>query len=166
MVDLISSNNRMRVDWSRLNKKETEEAKEHYRSARRQNRTILNTHGQPIDSFKADLETFIIAETQLDSDQFALHVLDESGDRRLIWRLSDPDEIKEAQEIFNQYIQKGWKAYGVNDDGSRSRRIREFDATSEELVFDDKSGGTVREKFQSFVGKFREVKMLPRTRPG
>lgn len=156
---------RLRIDWDKTNKKQVEEAKIHYLKAKKEGRQILTESGKEVLAFRSDFETLIVTEKKLDTDQFALHILDETGDRRLIWNASCPDEIKEAQDTFNKYIKKGWKAYGVREDGKRSNRIRKFDPSTEEVFFDDKPN-SIGERFTAFVEKFKEVKMLPSTRPG
>jgi hypothetical protein len=153
------ANSRILLDWDRRSRKQIEEAKEVYRQARREGRLILDRDENPVTAFRSDHETLIIAETELDAEQFAIHVLDKTGDRRLIWNSNRPEEVDEAKKLFEEYVKKGWKAYGVRKDGSKSFRVRAFNAESEEVYFDDKKE-SVGTKFKDFIAAFREVKML------
>lgn len=156
----------IKVEWNRNNLKEVEEAKTLYRKARAENREIVDLVGAPITAFRAYLESFLIKEISLRADQFSMRILDETGDRRLIWNATDPAQVKDAATLFNEYIQKGWKAYMVDDSGKQGRRVYGFDADNQELLFDEKSN---REKLAAFVAKessMRKMTLLPKTRPG
>lgn len=159
------NNHNLRFEWDRTNRKEIEEAKTFYRKAKAEGRRVVDQDGNIVNAFRSDLETLVVIGTELEANQFALHLLDETGDRRLIWRADSDPEVAEAAKLFDQYIKKGWKAYGIHSDGSKSQRIRRFDPRSQEIFFDDKpeSLGTTLKKF---IGSFKEVKMIPKTRPG
>lgn len=161
------NNGTLRFEWDRRDRKQIEEAKTFYRQAKANGRRVVDQDGTPILAFRSDLETIVVVETELAPGQFAVHVLDKTGDRRLIWNARQPDEIQEASKLFDEYIKKGWKAYGTRPDGTKSRRIRSFDAVSQEIFFDDKPDKTsIGTKLKEFVASFKEVKMIPKSRPG
>jgi hypothetical protein len=157
----------MRIEWDVTNKKEVEEAKSYYRVARQAGRRIVDLEDRPITSFKPALLGIIIKDTELSDSQFAMRIFDKTGDRRLIWDSKDPKQIKEAAKLFNEYLDKGWKAYAVDEKGKRAQRIYGFDAVTEELFFDEQKK-SLKEKLSSFVATFKvkEMKLLPKTHPG
>jgi hypothetical protein len=151
------------VEWDDDNKKEIEEAKSIYQKAREQNREIEDLFGNMVEYFRPSLKGFRIKGQRLKPHQFSMRILNEKGDETLIWDSRDPDEVKEAAKIFNKYIEKGWRAFATDIEGNRSRRIRAFDAEKEEVIFEEDN---TKEKLQKFVGKFSEIKVLPKTYPG
>lgn len=154
----------MRITWDEKDKRQIEEAKTHYIRARKEGRKIVAEDGVTrIEAFRSYLGAFIIAERELSLDEFSFRIFDETGDRRIIWNSQDPREIKEAMKLFQQYMDKGWKAYGINSRGERSRRINRFDAGSEEVIFDEK---TTAQKLAKFVETHKRVDVVPRTYPG
>ncbi len=159
------SNHTMRIDWDRNDRGQTEDAKTYYRQARLVGRRITNADGQDVTAFRSDLETIVICETALQDNQFAMHILDETGDRRLIWRADRPEEVQEAAELFDKYVKKGWKPYGIRADGTKSRRVRHFNPISQEIFFEEKPE-SIGTKLKDFVSSFKEVRMLPKTTPG
>lgn len=161
------NNHTLRFEWDRRDRHQIEEAKTFYRKAKREGRRVIDQDGNPVTVFRSDLEALVVVETELKPDEFAVHVLDETGDRRLIWNAEKPEEIEEASKLFGEYIKRGWKAYGTRPDGTKSRRIRFFDPVSQEIFFDDKPDRTsLGTKLKDFVASFKEVKMIPKSRPG
>lgn len=177
----------MRIEWDSTCKKEIEEAKTLYRQAKLAGREVVDLEGRAIESFRSYFKGMIIKEIALLPTEFAMRIFDETGDRRLIWNATDPAQVKDAATLFDEYVKKGWKAYAIRDDGSRGRRIREFDAVKQELVVDDESTNdklkafsdkvkaevkdapppkTMRQGLNDFVKSFKQIKMLPRTYPG
>jgi hypothetical protein len=161
------SNNAMRIEWDIASKREVEEAKSFYRAARQEGRKIVDLNNNPITAFKPALLGIIITDTELTESQFAMRIHDKTGDRRLIWDAKDPKQITEAGKLFNEYIDKGWKAYMIDEKGKRSQRIYGFDAQNQELFFDEQKV-SLKQKLSAFVGSFkgREMKLLPKTYPG
>lgn len=159
------SNHTMRIEWDGSDRRQTEDAKTYYRQARMEGRRIQNHKGEDVTAFRSDLETIVICETALKDNEFAMHILDETGDRRLIWRADRPEEVQEAAELFDKYVKKGWKPYGIRADGTRSNRVRHFNPTSQEIFFEEKPE-SIGTKLKDFVASFKEVRMLPKTTPG
>jgi len=175
------NNSAMRVEWDPSNRKETEEAKSKYIDARRRGRQIfLIDKERSAECFRETNGGFIIQAKELGETEFAARIFDENGDRRIIWDRNDPLQMKEASELFYDYIKRGWKCYGTDRHGNKSKRIQAFDPGKQEIIFDEtstseklekfakkfKSALSIPQKLQKFVETFKEVKLLPRTYPG
>lgn len=65
-----------------------------------------------------------------------LHVQDHTGDSRIMWDPSRPDEVDVARASFDAAKEKGMLAYSVdaNDVNKRGEVVREFDATAGKLI--------------------------------
>jgi hypothetical protein len=61
-------------------------------------------------------------------------VLDRTGDSRLQWKKTDPDEIAAALARFNELKGKGYAAFKVDDTGRKGEQITAFDSTAERLI--------------------------------
>jgi hypothetical protein len=175
----------LRVDWGE-NRKEIEEAKQLYIQARKEGRLIVSVDDKtmPIEHFKPSLYGFVVKETELSETQFACQVIDETGDRRLIWDIRFPDQVKEAAKIFADYIAKGWRGYAVDTTGKQRRRIRQFNAETEEVLFEEISVTDIvatfaekakpvqpptiqkTDKLKSFIKHFNKTILAPSTYPG
>lgn len=180
------NNSQMRVEWDEKNSKQIEEAKTLYRKARQEHRTIVDLDGKIVTQFRPWMKGFMIQEMELSATEFSMRIFDETGDQRLIWNAADPDQVKEAAKIFQDYITKGWKAYAVDHTGKRGKRIIGFSDALEELYFDETPSAQKLEKFANtfkdfdapeekrnksekladFVKQFKQIKLLPKTYPG
>lgn len=157
-------NSSLRVEFGTARLKEVDEAKKKYLKAKREGRQILHIETlKPVDKFPLQDGGFVIAETVVPEGHLAGHFIDDTGDRRIIWNMRDPDDVREALAEFNKYLAKGWKPYAIDRQGNKGVRIFSFDAQKEEVVFEDK---TTREKLSKFVERFKEIKAFPKTRPG
>jgi plasmid stabilization system protein ParE len=175
----------MIIEWDTADKREVEAAKEYYRKARAEGRTITDLNGDTIFHFRPSSCGFIIKEKELNDAQFAVRVFDESGDRRIIWNMHDPEQLREAAKLFKEYLAKGWRAYAVDETGKSKRRIVEFSSDNEEILFKDIAVSdiaanfgdkiqketeaeivTKAEKIANFLSSFRNTKLVPRTYPG
>lgn len=64
-----------------------------------------------------------------------MHVMDPTGDTKIIWDKDNPDEVANARRTFEDLVtNKRFTAYRVDDTGDRSAVIREFDPTAEKLI--------------------------------
>jgi len=178
------NNSALRIEWDDNDKRQIEEAKTHYRKARSEGRLIVDLEDKAIETFKPNLLAFIIKQKELNEDEFACRIFDETGDRRVIWDMLDPKQVKEAANLFNTYLDKGWRAYTVDDSGLTRRRIHKFDLENEEVVFEEKPITQIisdfvsavkkeikeiplkKEKIEKFVKGFKDTKLVPRTYPG
>lgn len=65
-----------------------------------------------------------------------------SGHDRLVWDAADPQQVKEAIAKFDEYIDKGYVAYLVDEDGTKSEIItkaswrRKSVRQQEEILFE------------------------------
>jgi hypothetical protein len=153
------------VSWEPRNRKEVDEAKSIYITARSQNRRIVDSEGKAVELFDPELGEIQILETELKENEIAARIIDETGDRRLIWDSRDPAQIQECESEFNKYLAKGWKAYAIDRNGKKGRRVYAFDFAKEEIYFDDKK--TIKERLSTFVKEFGgNFQVLPKTTPG
>jgi hypothetical protein len=60
--------------------------------------------------------------------------MNHEGDKRIMWDSSAHDEIKEAEETFNEYKKKGYLAYRVNKKGDQGSVIDAFDPSAERII--------------------------------
>lgn len=63
-----------------------------------------------------------------------LHVMDRSGDTKVIWSAQNPDEVDNAKATFDRLKAKGFLAYTVNSDGTKGQVIKKFDKTAERII--------------------------------
>lgn len=153
------------MQWDTDNKKDIEQAKDIFRTAKYQNRLLENDKGDVIEHF-ADVVNRgyfrIRAFTPERETIVSLRIINEKGDETIFWDAVDKQQVKEAADKFTDYLGKGWKAYAVTDAGKKHRRIFEFNAEFEEITFEE----GFKTKLQDFVKSFKTVKMLPKTYPG
>lgn len=177
-------NSAIRIMWDDNDRKQVEDAKVQYQAARKAGRRITDINGKAIDTFKPSFLELIIQEKELKENELAVRVFDETGDRRLIWDMSDQDQVKDAAKLFNEYLAKGWRGYTVDASGATRRRIHKFDIDQQEIVFEEKEFKSIiadftsaikneikevamkTEKIASFVKCFSETKLVPKTFPG
>lgn len=179
----------LRIEWDDSNIKEIEEAKTKYREAKQCGRVITLDSGERVESFRSYYKCIIIKESEMTETQFSGRFHDETGDRRLIWDAAIPEEIQEAAKLFDEYLERGWRAYTVTKDGRRGKRIYGFDPNTMEVFFDEKTLKEKMNKFvedttknmrqsavqsiaqkkdalKSFVEAMKSTKIIPRTYPG
>ena len=180
-------NANINVGWDPDNFKQVNEAKKAYLQARKEGRNVVDMDGKTIERFSPTLGFIMIKEPDLKAEELFMRIFDKTGDRRLIWNSTDPDQIKEAKALFDEYLAKGWKPYAITRGGGKGYRIYEWDLNKEELVIDDRSveekmkkfaetvksekkveedPRTIKQKLSAFVERFKEVKIMPRTFPG
>lgn len=63
-----------------------------------------------------------------------LCVIDQTGDTKIMWDHSRPDEVTNAKETFDRLRKKGYLAYAVNADGKPGVVVTEFDPRLEKLI--------------------------------
>ena len=66
--------------------------------------------------------------------QHILHVLDKTGDTKLIWSADNDDEIENARQTFKNLKSKGFVAHAVNSRGQKGEILQEFDRTAEKII--------------------------------
>lgn len=70
-----------------------------------------------------------------------MHIMDRSGDTRIMWDPERPGEVEAAREQFNKLTRRrseggqGYTAYKVNpEDASKGEVVREFDPHAGKLI--------------------------------
>ncbi len=63
-----------------------------------------------------------------------LCVMDHTGDTKLLWDRTRPDEVDAARDTFTNLRKKGYLAYKVKTDGGQGEVITEFDPTAEKII--------------------------------
>lgn len=63
-----------------------------------------------------------------------LHVMDRTGDTKVMWSADNPDEVEAAQATFDKLKKKGYLAYSVKDNGDKGEVIRKFDKTAGRII--------------------------------
>ncbi len=63
-----------------------------------------------------------------------MHVLDGTGDTKIVWDNKNADEVDNAEEQFKKWQKKGYLAYTVKKDGSKGEVMRKFDKDAEAII--------------------------------
>lgn len=74
-------------------------------------------------------------ELQLLPTQGVMHNPDVTGDTKIIWDRSKPDEIAAAEAVFDKLTSKGYAAYAVKKDGEKDKQLVKFDPNVEKIIF-------------------------------
>jgi hypothetical protein len=82
----------------------------------------------------SSLAAAIDAPTNLPPGSGMLHILDNTGDTKIIWDSKNEDEVENAKEQFDRLKKKGFLAFSVNKDGSKNKQIHEFDPDAEKII--------------------------------
>jgi hypothetical protein len=63
-----------------------------------------------------------------------LHIMDRTGDTKVMWSADNPDEVKAAKKTFDTLRKKGFMAYTVQKGGGKGEVLTEFDKTAERII--------------------------------
>lgn len=63
-----------------------------------------------------------------------MHVMDESGDTKIIWDSKNEDEVEAAKKQFDALKKKGYLAYSVKKDGEKGEVMNEWDPDVERVI--------------------------------
>lgn len=161
------SPNGILVSWDPTSNREIEDAKTIYRAGRSEGREIQDLSGSPVAHFDPATGFFRVGPESKEDETHQATIIDESGDRIVTWDATDSEETKEALELVNSYLAKGWKAYSVSRKGLR-RRVLTIDPKMEEVILADPADlqASWRAKFKDFFREFKKTTVAPRTRPG
>ena len=121
-----------RLVWDSKNLKQIDEAKSKIRQYRAKGYQIVKADGSPLIRFHPSIEEVIVKFKK--TTQRMMKILNNTGDDRIIWDKDDGQEAKEAKAKFEELIKKGYKAYSVDVNGQKNRRIEEFDVDAEEIL--------------------------------
>ena len=61
-------------------------------------------------------------------------VMDGTGDTKVMWDPTNPDEVENARRTFNDLKKKGFDAFKVGEKGAAGDRIDEFDSTAGRII--------------------------------
>jgi hypothetical protein len=115
------------ITWDPNVKAETKEARSEIGRFRRLGFTLVSDKDG-----EAKLEAPAPAEYQI-----IYRVLSANGDDRLVWDRKDPDQVVEARTKFEEYIEKGYRAYVCRRDGSKGSQLNSFDALLQEVIMEE-----------------------------
>lgn len=68
------------------------------------------------------------------NEQGVILVLNESGDFRVTWNRKNEAEVKNAKEMFDSMIGKGFTAFSVGKLGKKSKKITEFNPKMNKIL--------------------------------
>lgn len=63
-------------------------------------------------------------------------VLSDNGDDRLVWDRRNQAEVDEAKVKYQEYMDKGYKAYVCRRDGKKGSKLESFDALLQEVIME------------------------------
>ena len=63
-----------------------------------------------------------------------LKVLDMSGDTKHIWDSEKDDEVEAMETLFEELTEKGYKAFKVDKDGDKGKKMKKFDPSAEKMI--------------------------------
>lgn len=86
-----------------------------------------------------EMEFFVSSQPKIDeiiseTPKSLMHILDESGDLKVIWDSKNVDEVAAARDQFNNLLKKGFLAFSVKQNGEAKEQIHEFDPDAEKLI--------------------------------
>jgi len=121
-----------RIVWDKNSLKQIDEAKERIMNLKRRGYKILLNDGKPMERFRPYFEEVVVKATKIGKK--VLKILCEEGDKRLTWDKERGKEAKEAKKEFLDCLKKDYKAYSVDVNGKKNKRIYEFDVDAEEIL--------------------------------
>jgi len=71
-----------------------------------------------------------------------LRILGPSGDTRVAWNPTAPDEVEDVRRRFDEIISEGYLVFELDDTTKEGRQVRTFDPRSKQLrAFRPLAGG-------------------------
>lgn len=64
-----------------------------------------------------------------------MHIMDSTGDTKVMWNPRDADEVKNAEETFDRLRGRGFRAFRVKRNGEQGEQITTFDKDAEKIIF-------------------------------
>lgn len=122
-----------RIVWHANSLKQIDEAKAIIMGYKRKGYRIVNPDGTDFEKFDPRLEEAVIKAEKI-KPKHVMKILCDKGDERIIWDREDGYEAKAAKAKFVELLKKGYKAYSVDHEGNKNRRIDEFDIDAEEVM--------------------------------
>ena len=121
-----------RIVWDANSLKQIDEAKSKERKYQSLGYLVVLNDGKPMEKFHPSFEEVIVKANKVFKK--VLKILCEKGDERIVWDKEDGKEGKQAKAKFEEFMKKGYKAYSVDRNGNKNRRIEEFDVDAEEVL--------------------------------
>lgn len=63
-----------------------------------------------------------------------MQIMDSSGHMTVTWNPANQTEVDNAEEIFDQYIEKGYQAFRVTGNDQQGARMNEFDRSAAKVM--------------------------------
>jgi tRNA U38,U39,U40 pseudouridine synthase TruA len=83
----------------------------------------------------AHRETKETQVTAIATEKHVMHVLDATGDTKVMWSPDNPDEVANAKKTFDELVgKKKFTAYTVKENGDPDTVVREFDKTAGRMI--------------------------------
>jgi hypothetical protein len=73
-------------------------------------------------------------DVEVPEGKSVMHVLDATGDTKIIWDRGSEEEVDNARATFERLAKQGYRAYQVNRRGEKGEMVREFDPNAEKLI--------------------------------
>ena len=81
------------------------------------------------------MDTIETTTTETKSTTGELAIMDRTGDTKILWDRTKPEEVENARASFDRLRRSGYLAYTVTGkDGSRGEMITEFDPNAERII--------------------------------
>lgn len=122
-----------RIVWNCMRIKEVDEAKSQILKYRKLGYEILLSDGRPMTRFSSSLEEVIVRARAV-IGRHVMKILCDKGDDRIVWDKDNGDDAKKAKHKFLELIEKGYKAFSVDQNGKKNKKIEEFDVDAEEIL--------------------------------
>ena len=123
-----------KVVWDATKIKQIDEAKKTILKYRRAGYPVRKSDGTLMERFHPNLEEVTIIAEPIPRKKNVLKLLTENGDDRIVWDKDNGREAMQAKKKFEEFLKKGYKAFSVDEQGNRSRKITEFDVDAEEIL--------------------------------
>lgn len=73
-------------------------------------------------------------EPTLAPEACEMRIMGKPGDTKVIWDPSRPAEVDAARKQFNELRRKGYVAFKGKKDGSKGKKITEFDPKAQRMI--------------------------------
>lgn len=83
----------------------------------------------------ATMDTTVIGNQEATVGKSTLHVLDSTGDTKLMWDRNNEDEVDAARKMFDDLKRKQYIAYKAEGkEGKKGEVINRFDPEAERII--------------------------------
>ncbi len=81
------------------------------------------------------LETREVDLDEIPDDLNAIGVMNGRGHTSHVWKRSNPEEVKEAQALFDLLVSKGYRAFHMDKKGRQGEVMAKFDPEAKRMLF-------------------------------